>query len=263
MKNKFEEFYFENDKNYQTYVYWDLYDKDRYAAITKYDGHMFCPLCKKAPLTVAKGEQRRYFKVVESDMHLHDVECSYRRKKGTKKDSTSFYKDLDKTDIRNRLVSCMNRMLKKVIRVPRDKGEVIQKKNKLEIGFLDFVTESGEYKYLPHKSLYSKTLEDDIDVQRIYYGECALYIVKYTPKEENEIKKYYLKILNINNKKQICDISISPYVYEFLREELDKLPEQKDKAESYYICFSGIMEKRKYTYTCRLLDSRLLVLEKA
>lgn len=114
MKNKFEEFYFENDRNYPADVYWNLYDKNHQEAIKKYEGHMFCPLCKLAPLTVVKGEQRRYFKVVQSDMEKHDDGCSYKRKEGSKRDIEKFYKNLDTTDIRNRLISCMNRMLKKL-----------------------------------------------------------------------------------------------------------------------------------------------------
>lgn len=33
MKNKFEEFYFENDKNYPVDVHWDLYDKNHLEAL--------------------------------------------------------------------------------------------------------------------------------------------------------------------------------------------------------------------------------------
>lgn len=84
MKYKFEEFYFENDKTYSSEVYWNLYDKDHKAAIKKYEGHIFCPLCRLAPLTVAKGNLRRYFKVIESDIEKHDSKCSYRRKKGNR-----------------------------------------------------------------------------------------------------------------------------------------------------------------------------------
>lgn len=32
--------------------------------------------------------------------------------------------------------------------------------------FLDFTTENKEIKYLPHKNLNSKTLENDMDVQK-------------------------------------------------------------------------------------------------
>lgn len=262
MSNKFEEFYLKNDKNHPANHYWDLYDKNHQEAIMKYEGKMFCPLCRLAPLTVAKGAQRRYFKVVESDMEKHDRDCSYRRKKGTKRETDKFYKDLDKTDIRMRLISCMNRMLKKPINPVGGKTTNTGGSGQYTKGFLDFTTENMEIKYLPHKSLYSKTLEDDMDVQTIYYGICALYIVKYVPNGEDDIKMYYLKVLNQDTKKQICDIAISRYIYDYLKEVLDKIPEEKTKAENYYLCFAGIMEQGKYSFKCKLVDSRMLVLEK-
>ncbi len=227
MKNKFEEFYFENDRNYPVDVYWNLYDKNHQEAIRKYEGHMFCPLCRLVPLTVAKGEQRRYFKVIPSDMKKHDSTCSYRREKASKRDVKKFYRDLDTTDIRNRLISCMNRMLKKSD--SPTSGNVINtgKTARNRTDFLDFTTEKEETKYLPHKNLNSNTLENDIDVQKIYYGRCALYIVKYIPAGEDEIKMYYLKVLNQDTKKQICDISISRYVYNYLKTDLDRIPEEK------------------------------------
>ena len=85
---------------------------------------------------------------------------------------------------------------------------------------------------------------------------------KYIPKDEKDIKMYYLKVLNKNNKKQICEISISSYVYNYLGDKLADIPEKKDEAINYYLCFSGIMEKDKYSYKCKLKDSRLLALEK-
>lgn len=55
MKSKFDEFYYENDaKNHPASEYWELYDKNPREAIQKYDDHMFCPLCKLAPLSVAR-----------------------------------------------------------------------------------------------------------------------------------------------------------------------------------------------------------------
>lgn len=262
MKNKFEEFYFENDRNYPADAYWDLYDRNHQEAIMKYEGHMFCPLCRLAPLTVAKGEHRRYFKVVQSDMEKHDSECSYRRKKGSKRDMDKFYKDLDRTDIRNRLISCMNRMLKKLINPTGGNNTNTGGARKHNKSFLDFTTENMEVKYLPHKNLNSKTLDDDMDVQKIYYGRCALYIIKYVPNGEDEIKMYYLKVLNQDTKKQICDIALSRYIYDYLKDDLDKIPDEKSKAENYYLCFAGIMEKVKKFYKCRLVDSRMLILEK-
>ena len=262
MKNKYDEFYFENDTNYPANVYWDLYDKNHMEAIKKYDGHMFCPICKLAPLTVARGNQRRYFKVVELDMEKHDIDCSYRYKIASKKETNNFYKDLDTTDIRNRLTSCLNRMLKRAFKNMDGNGLPVQGEKKSKNNFFDFKGNSGERKYLPHKNFNSGNLEEDMDIQKIYYGKCALYIYKYRHKDETDIKMYYLKILSRNSKKQICEISISPYVYNYLSDKLTDISEERDEALNYYLCFSGVLEKDKYSYKCKLKDSRLLVLEK-
>lgn len=260
---KYEEFYYENDKNYPVSEYWDLYDTDHYTAIKKYHGHMFCPLCRLAPLTVANGNQLRYMKVVESDMDKHDMDCSYRRKKANKKDNEYFYSDLDKTDIVNRLRSCMNRMLKKSNRKTVAINAKPKDRKQTSKSFLDFETQSGEIKYLPHRSLYSYKLEESLDIQTIYYGECLLYIYKYIP-DGKDTKMYYLKILNKKTRKQICDISITNMVYEYLvktMKDVKDIPTEKDKAKKYYVCFSSDMRKEKNMLNCKLYDSRLLVLE--
>lgn len=113
MRTKYDEFYFENDRNYPADTYWNLYDENKKVAMRTYDGHIFCPLCKSAPLTVAHGNKLRYFKVSGSNMEKHAADCSYRYDKATKKEVCSFYSDLDNNDINNRLVSCINKMLKK------------------------------------------------------------------------------------------------------------------------------------------------------
>ena len=262
MNNKYDEFYFEDDTNYPASVYWDLYDENHMDAIRKYDGHMFCPVCKLAPLTVARGNQRRYFKVIESDMEKHDTDCPYRYNRASKRETNNFYKDLDATDIENRLVSCLNRILKKNKKNKGGNGLLERGEKKSKNNFFDYEGNGGERKYLPHKNFNSGNLDENMDIQKIYYGRCALYIYKYIPKDEKDIKMYYLKVLNKNNKKQICEISISPYVYNYLGDKLADIPEKKDEAINYYLCFSGIMEKDKYSYKCKLKDSRLLALEK-
>lgn len=198
-------------------------------AIKKYDGHMFCPLCKQLRLTVARGNNEDILKFIEPDMEKHDIECSYRHKKATKKETHNFYKDLNTTDIRNRLVSCLNRMLKSVLKDTNNGNSFIRGDKKSKNNFFDFKGDSGENKYLPHKNFNSKDLEEEMDIQKIYYGKCALYIYKYIPKDETDIKMYYLKVLNKSSKKQICEISISPYVYNYLSDELADIPEDKNK----------------------------------
>lgn len=262
MNKKYDEFYFENDTNYPADVYWNLYDKNHKEAIRIYDGHMFCPICKLAPLTVARGNQRRYFKVIEADTEKHDIDCSYRYNMATKKEIINFYGDLDTTDIRNRLISCLNRMLKRVTEYMDGNGFLTKEEKKEKNNFFNIKGVYGESKYLPHKNFNLGHLEKDIGIHKIYYGKCTLYIYKYIPKGESDIKKYYLKILSENREKHICEISISPYVYNYLDGILDDIQENKDEALNYYLCFAGVMEKDKYSYKCKLLDSRFLVLEK-
>ena len=263
MKTKYEEFYFENDRNYPADTYWNLYDENKNAAMRTYDGHIFCPLCKSAPLTVAHGNKLRYFKVSGSNMEKHTADCSYRYDKATKKEVCSFYSDLNNDDINNRLVSCINKMLKKERTKINNRKNIDYKGNGTRRNFCDITGKEGKNKYLPYKNFNCGNLEIDLDEQKIYYGQCYLYIVKYIPKNKNEVKMYYLKVLSPNNKKQICEIIISPYVYNYLINDLADVPIEKKDAAKYYLCFAGILEKTKWSYGMKLRDSRLIVVEKA
>ena len=116
MKKKYNEFYFNDDGIiYPDSEYWDAYENNKISTIKKYDGKMYCPMCLKAPLTIANGIERKYFKVVNSDMGKHDEGCAYLLEKATKKEINQFYGEVDKDDIKNRLTLCMNKMLKKSI----------------------------------------------------------------------------------------------------------------------------------------------------
>lgn len=270
MDVKFNEFYFENEIH-SANDYWQLYNKDSKAAIKKYDGHIFCPICESAPLTIVKGNKRRYFKVSHSDMKKHSKDCSFRNAPATKEETTNFYKDLDTTDIESRLLSCLNKMLKKeLITIDKEPSPVPSKKNNKN-NFLD-IKINNRKKYLPNKYLYSENLYSNSDIQTIYYGKCALYIISTnSPNDKNNPKHYFLKVLNSDTKKEICEISITKNIYGYLSSDLENIPNEKDKAINYYICFSGFLNKkqRQYKgnnydfYQCNLRDSRLLILEKA
>ena len=152
---------------------------------------LFCPVCKLAPLTVARGNQRRYFKVIESDKEKHDIDCPYRHEVASRKETGKFYEDLDTTDISNRLTSCLNRMLKTVSKSTNGNGLQMRGVKKSKNNFFNFKGNSGEKKYLPHKNFNWGNLEEDMDIQKIYYGKCALYIYKYI--QESDIKSIILR----------------------------------------------------------------------
>ena len=279
MDVKFNEFYFENEIH-SANDYWQLYNKDPKAAIKKYDGHVFCPICESAPLTIVKGNKRRYFKVSHSDMEKHSEDCSFRNNPATKKETTYFYKDLDTTDIESRLLSCLNKMLKKELTTADKESSSVSTRKNYTNNFLDIVINNRK-KYLPNKYLYSENLYKDSDIQTIYYGKCALYII--SPNNTNDTnntndinnknnqKYYYLKVLNSYTKKEICEISITKNIYGYLSSDLENIPNKKDEAIDYYICFSGFLKKKQRQYKgnnydfhqCNLRDSRLLILEKA
>lgn len=263
-KKKFGEFYLEGDKNYPEQVYWDLYDNNRFIAEGKYDGHMFCPLCKKAPLTVVKGNERRYFKVVESDMNKHEPSCSYIHDQATKKEADVFYLNLDNSKIKNRLVSCMNAMLKKIKsnEVAKINRQILEEHRKAD--FFTFETEKRKYKYLPHKSLIQPFDKTDFNIQKIFYGECKVNL-KFHSVQEN-VYICYLKLLTDNNK-QICEVEIKPWAYNYMKDELNEII----NVEKYYICFATYMDEKEYitktgyrgkSKKCIIGDSRLIVIEK-
>ena len=127
---------------------------------------LFCPVCKLAPLTVARGNQRRYFKVIESDKEKHDIDCPYRHEVASRKETGKFYEDLDTTDISNRLTSCLNRMLKTVSKSTNGNGLQMRGVKKSKNNFFNFKGNSGEKKYLPHKNFNSGNLEEDMDIQK-------------------------------------------------------------------------------------------------
>lgn len=268
---KFDEFYFESDsKSYPDSVYWDSFDINRTETEEMYDNHMFCPLCHLAPITPAKGSERRYFKVDKTDMSKHNPECSYKLEEGTKTETKEFYSNLDTTDIKNRLISCMNRMLKKRLKPSNTVSNNGGSTPKKDVEFFNFITKKQKKKYLPHKNLLTKFSDDDLEVQKIFYGECDISIRAY--KVGNEIKKYYLKIMPIGKKYIICDVSITPHVYTYLNDILNDIPEEGTGVQKCYICFSGIMDKKTFTtkegklgysYNCILKDSRLIVIEKS
>lgn len=200
-----ENFYFDREgENRFAKEYWDVYDKNHKEAREKYIGHMYCPVCKSAPLSVANGYQRRYLKVTASDMEKHSIGCGYRYDEATKKEIHDFYKDLDKTDIKSRLVSCLNRMLKKSVKSSSNGESSKTEGNENREDFLVIKSASGVKKCLPHKNFNLGDLDEEMDVQKIYYGRCFLYIYKYIPENENDVKVYYLKVLD-RKKRQVSE----------------------------------------------------------
>ena len=202
----------------------------------------------------------------------------YNNKLGQRVSSSNF--NINKYEDKIRYLNYCNKMLKKELTTADKESSSVSTRKNYTNNFLDIVINNRK-KYLPNKYLYSENLYKDSDIQTIYYGKCALYII--SPNNTNDTnntndinnknnqKYYYLKVLNSYTKKEICEISITKNIYGYLSSDLENIPNKKDEAIDYYICFSGFLKKKQRQYKgnnydfhqCNLRDSRLLILEKA
>ena len=240
--------FIEDRKTHPDSDYWDLYNKDKNEAMKKFKGKMNCTLCFMAPLTVAKGRKLKYFRVNQSDVSKHLKNCPYLLDETTKSEVKEFYENATDEDIKNRLTICMNKMLKKKIEETKNNE------------FKAFIIENRKRKrkYLPTISLYSQDIREELDKLKIYYGKCKVYYRIYTDKNE-EIKRYYLQVLNNKTNKLICSLSVSSTVFGYLK--YTNLPNENENYKEYYLCFFAEFYIKEEYLNAILKDSRMILFE--
>ncbi|MDP8161873.1 hypothetical protein QJU89_00105 [Pasteurella skyensis] len=249
---KYDEFYYCVDNTvYPCSCYWDLYEKDSQEATRIYESKMYCPICKQAPIIVAKGKIRKYMRVKNVDAHHSD--CIYFLEEASKKETQIYYDDLDKSDISNKLKYLLNKMLKSQLAGKNISTKVSNPSSNREN--IDITITTNNYKkkkYLPHISLYSRNIRENLNIVKMYYGKVKIYCKKW---ENGGISIY---ILTLNNK-QICAISANKNVYK----HLDIIfPEKKENAETYYVTFACEMYEKGAYLNGILIDSRMAIFEK-
>lgn len=258
-KKKYNEFYSTEDgKIHPDSDYWDLYNKNKNEAMKKFDGKMNCHLCFMAPLTVAKGRKLKYFRVNQSDVSKHLKNCPYLLDEATKSEVKKFYESATDEDIKNRLTICMNKMLKQKIKEKSKNSELTVKKDNNEFEAFIIKNKEEKKKYLPTISLYSQYIREELDRLKIHYGKCKVYYRIYTDKNE-EIKKYYLQVLNNKTNKLICSLSTSPAVFGYLK--YANLPNENENYKEYYLCFFAEFNIKKGYLNANLKDSRMILFE--
>ena len=152
------------------------------------------------------------------------------------------YESATDEDIKNRLTICMNKMLKKKIKEKSKNNE-----------FEAFIIKNKDgKKYLSTISLYSQHIREKSDRLKIYYGKCKVYYRTYIDKNE-EIKRYYLQVLNNKTNKLICSLLISSRVFEYLE---ISLPDKKENSKLY----AELYIKEEYLNAI-LKDSRMILFE--
>lgn len=255
-KNKYTEFYFENDKNYPASVYWDLYDVDRYAAIAKYKGRMYCPECHQAPIIAVQTKKTRYLKV--TGVEKHSTKCSYYKELEKKTIIEGYATALDNSDIKNSLLSCIDKLV--------DIGEILHEKiggkglHKTGVYSAYIGEERKKNKYVSQKNFNHGNLEKSLNSPKTFYGKCVLFLKEYSSK--NGEKGYYLKAYTINMKRQIFDIYISKKVREYLGDRLKDIPMSLSQGGKYYLSVWGIMRKQDKYFNLVLQHSDYIMLRK-
>ncbi|WP_128837271.1 hypothetical protein [Streptococcus sp. DD11] len=106
-KIKHDEFYFEVDKvNHELREMIDFYSKYGRAKLdVKYEGKIYCSICKQAPLNINFGPKRKGLSVLQQNQSKHLDGCSKAVEEANKKETNQFYSEseLDKSHINKRL----------------------------------------------------------------------------------------------------------------------------------------------------------------
>ena len=258
MGKKYKEFYYIMDnKIHFDSDFWDTYNNNKTEAMRKYNKKMFCPFCRKAPLTVVMGNERKYFRVSELDMSKHISGCPNFFDEASRAEVKEFYDTIDDDDIQNRLVTYINRLLKNDIAIFDKFNEKLNNNSNKDV-FSAFCFENKQKikKSIPSMSLYSDCLRKNIDMIKLFYGKCKIYCISHTDENTKEVKVYYLRILNNITNKLICSLKISPKVYDYIN---INFPESKSEAKMFYIGFFSQLYINKKGYLSVIIRNSKMV----
>ena len=178
------------------------------------------------------------------------------KNEATKNEVKEFCESATDEDIKNRLTICMNKMLKQKTKEKSKNSELTVKKDNNEFEAFIIKNKEEKKKYLPTISLYSQHIREELDRLKIYYGKCKVYYRIYTNKNE-EIKRYYLQVLNNKTNKLICSLSTSLAVFGYLK--YANLPNENENYKEYYLCFFAEFNIKKGYLNANLKDSRMIL----
>lgn len=232
MDNKFSKFYFSDDlDNHDISEMKQLFfenNRDKTVVNEKYEGKIFCYVCHKAPLNINFGPDRQFLSVLKSNQSLHEIGCWKSVDEADKKEVNHFLssKEIDKSHINKRLELFLSSIFRSLKQTSKVFSEASVGHGLNEINSLTIETSSRVQKNLPRRKLTTDLRDEGkSDSYKIYYGICKLYLYAYKPKDNETIAQYYLKILDNTTNTLICELSISPFVYYYISQEIsEKIP---------------------------------------
>ena len=172
--------YFEHHKNY------DLY-KDE----------MYCPECLQCKLEYTPEYSRKAY-LSAKDVNQHDDACSFKYEPATTKTVTTYFQNLNPTQIESKLDSMLNRLHRSPKQIQSDSGKLASSN--------PFIINDGDVdnsplthrKVLRQKKLGRTLRKEDQNQLFAFYGTGTLKIEECEGEREGRKYKYYYLYITVN-----------------------------------------------------------------
>lgn len=270
MDRKFNKFYFKKDeKIHYLYEIMDAIKKDRTEALKYYEGKIFCPICRMAPLSI--NIEHEYLYVSPNHQQDHDEECPMRAEYLGNRELITLYDKLTDEELEGRLNAAINQGIR--LGLANNDINNVNGNNNADDNELNEVNYRGRIRRIPKRSIYSNKIYLNLGLSTLYYGLCYIEeehvndgntedvkinevdgnVIKEKNKAKNEKDKesyWMLHILNRNNREPLLSIKLTEIVKHYFKYDF------KDLNKLYNIAFVLELYRKNDSYTGSLRNSR-------
>lgn len=175
--------------------------------IRKYDGHIFCPLCKIPQLTLVSGSKFGNYFLRGYRGQKHSEDCEFGFEDVSTKAFETFIADKNSQEhVNNKLRKLIDKMLKQ--KNVEEKVHLVKVHNNVITTqkILSIDKERTDIRLLPTKSITAPFQEDDYDCYKLFYGRCNIIVYKNI----KDGKPYYILTAHRPKDRQVvCKLSMS------------------------------------------------------
>lgn len=271
MARKFKKFYFEKDeKIHYLYEIMDAIKKDRTKALEYYEGNIFCPVCRMAPLSI--NSEHEYLYVSPNHQQDHDEECPMRVEYLGRRELLTLYDKLTDEELEQK----MNAAINKGIRLSLGNNNInnnVHGNNTADDDEVNEVNYGGRIRRILDRSIYSNKIYFNLGLSTLYYGLCYIEqehikagnsddekisksdgdVIKEKNKAKNEKDKesyWILHILNKNDREPLLSIKLTKIVKGYFKYDFS------DPDKLYNVAFVLELYRKNDSYTGSLRNSR-------
>lgn len=271
MARKFKKFYFkEDEKIHYLYEIMDAIKKDRTKALEYYEGNIFCPVCRMAPLSI--NIEHEYLYVSPNHQQDHDEECPMRAEYLGRRELVTLYDNLTDEELERRLNAAINQGIRLDLG-NNDINNNVNVNNNVDDDEVNEVIYRRRIRRIPKRSIYSNKIYLNLGLSTLYYGLCYIEqehinddnieevkineadgnVIKEKNKAKNEKDKesyWMVHILNKNNREPLMSIKLTKTVKGYFKYDF------KDPNKLYNIAFVLELYRKNDSYTGSLRNSR-------